>query len=208
MIDITEQRLRTLKQLGFEPKKILDIGAYVGNWASMVQTIWPEAKIKMIEPNIDVAPAGAIQALLGKEMKEEVIYFVTKNEIATGNSIYLEQTSYFDNSEKRKMKMVTLDSLKLRADLIKIDTQGSELDILNGGEETVKEAEFVLLETQNLEYNSGAPKTLELMNKMDDLGFQLFDITQIHHLPTGEMMQVDMLFARKDSKLIKRGKLW
>ena len=42
---------------------------------------------------------------------------------------------------------------------------------------------------------------------MADLKFRLLDIFEIHYLPSGEMVQVDMLFAKDSSKFIKRGML-
>ncbi len=212
MLDITEKRLIKLKDLGFVPRTVLDIGAYVGDWTKMVKNIWPASEFIMIEANEEVAPNGATVALLGRN-EGKVTYYKTSNEFKTGNSIFLEQTSYFKNSEKRILDMQTLDKLAIKnkwknIDFIKIDTQGSELEIIAGGLKTIKKCEFVLLETQNLTYNLGAPKTLEVMNKMDELGFTLFDITELHHIPTGEMQGVDMLFTSKKSEFIKKGLLW
>lgn len=212
MLDITEKRLTKLKELGFTPRTVLDIGAYIGSWTQMAKNIWPHSNFIMIEANEEVAPAKAVVALLGRSEGNRA-YYSTQNEFKTGNSIFLEQTSYFKDCKKRILNMQTLDCLVLKnkwknIDFVKIDTQGSELEIIVGGLNSVKKTEFILLETQNLTYNEGAPKTLEVMNKMDELGFTLFDITELHHIPTGEMQGVDMLFARKDSKFIKKGLLW
>lgn len=220
MIDIVEDRLKVLKKQGFDPKCILDIGAFEGVWSQMVHEIWPKAKLFLIEPNDDCMAILQLKnigdteiTLLGRNQGEDVIYYASKKDITSGNSIFKENTWYFEDCEERKMITETLSSFCLRknidkVDLIKIDTQGAELEIILGGEDIIRKAEFILLETQNLEYNAGAPKTLDVMRKMDELGFMLFDITEIHHLLSGEMMQVDMLFARNDSRFIKRGNLW
>ena len=108
--------------------------------------------------------------------------------------------------------MTTLDEMvakrKLKnIDFIKIDTQGSELDVLKGGKDTVSKAEFILLETQNLEYNKNAPFTEDVILAMKSYGFRLFDILETHYLATGQLFQVDLLFAGKTSKFMKRGEL-
>ena len=220
MLDITEQRLKALAAQGFKPRTIFDIGAFVGDWSKMAKNIWPTANIVLFEANSDcyetlkTRELGQIEnVLLGRNNKNKVKYFSSINEYKTGNSIFLEQTSYFKKSEIRLLKMQKLDSIVKdkkykNIDFIKIDTQGSELEIIAGGINTIKNAEFVLLETQNLTYNLGAPKTLDVIKRMNNLGFMLFDITQIHHLPTGEMQGVDMMFARNNSKYIKKGLLW
>jgi len=221
MLDILTSRLLTLKGLEFYPQTILDIGAYHGNWSTLVHGVWPDSKIFMIEANADLSPTlakitwarGFEIALLGDKKRRQVGYYATTLPVATGNSIFREQTHYFDNCEVRNLPMVTLDwvvkkrNLK-NADLIKIDAQGSELDIIKGGKNTVANAQFILLETQNLKYNLGAPDTAQVLIAMQDLGFQLYDITEIHHLPTGEMFEIDLLFVKKGSKFIKQGLLF
>ena len=155
MIDINEERLKTLKKLGFLPKRVLDIGAFQGAWSKIVRGIWPATKISMIEANIDYEAqllakklGQVVIALLGKEQGEEKIYYASHKEIATGNSIYKEQTWYFEDAEERLMQVETLSHLSGRKkwsvfDLIKIDTQGSELEIVEGGREIIQQAEFV-----------------------------------------------------------------
>jgi FkbM family methyltransferase len=220
MTDVLEQRLKILRWQGFDPKNILDIGAHIGTLSQLAHSIWPKASIVMVEANHDCEKAlrnrkiGDVEiVLLGNKNAPSVKYFSSRKEYITGNSIYLEQTSYFSQYEVRLLPMMTLTKLaRVRAwnafDLIKIDTQGSERDIIFGGKMLIQKAKIVCLETQVLEYNAHAPKTFEMMQLMEKLGFQLFDITNIQTLPTGEMAQLDMIFVPKTSAFIKRGVLW
>lgn len=217
------QRLSLLANLGFSPRTILDIGAYQGEWTKMAHQIFPLAKIFMIEATPDnesllrnVSEAsGLSMALLGNKSKKSVDFYVANPQttsITTGNSIYMEKTRYFDNQHLIKLPMTTLDEMvakrKLKnVDFIKIDTQGSELNILKGGKKTVSKAEFILLETQNLEYNDKAPFTEDVVIAMKSYGFRLFDILETHYLFSGELFQVDLLFAKKDSMFMKKGRL-
>lgn len=218
-LDLLVPRLMTLREHSFYPRTILDIGAYQGDWTSQVQNIWPEANYFMVEANIEQENALASVpnakyeiALLGDKKKSVVEYFATPAEITSGNSIYQEQTGLFDNAPVKLLSMITLDSLvkknKIKnIDFIKIDTQGSELDILEGATTVIKQAQFILLETQNLEFNKGAPLLDEVITKMKKWGFRVFDITEIHYLPTGEMIQIDFLFVNKNSRYLKKGLL-
>ncbi len=217
------QRLSLLVNLGFSPRTILDIGAYQGDWTKMAHQIFPLAKIFMIEATPDnkrllknVSEAsGLAMALLGERPKKSVNFYIAnpkKTAITTGNSVYLEKTRYFDSRHLIKLPMTILDELVAKRkltniDFIKIDTQGSELDILKGGPNTVSKAEFILLETQNLEYNNKAPFTEDVIIAMKSYGFRLFDILETHYLATGELFQVDLLFAKKTSKFLKKGEL-
>lgn len=217
------QRLSLLANLGFSPRTILDIGAYQGEWTKMAHQIFPLAKIFMIEATPDnesllrnVSEAsGLSMTLLGDKSKKSVIFYLAdpkETSISTGNSIYIEKTQYFNNRHFIRLPMITLDFLvekrKLKnVDFIKIDTQGSELNILKGGKKTVSKAEFILLETQNLEYNDKAPFTEDVVIAMKSYGFRLFDILETHYLSSGELFQVDLLFAKKDSMFMKKGRL-
>lgn len=217
MLNILEPRLITLRESGFIPRTILDLGAHRGDWSVLVHSIFPSADIFMVEANVDHAnelkehdwAKGYETALLGDKEKRSVPYYASTSPYNTGNSIFKEQTQFFDNCQVRNIPMITLDELvakhKLKnIDFIKIDTQGSEMNILKGASKTLKNVEFILLETQNLEYNLGAPDTTDIMVFMKSLGYTLFDITELHHLPTGEMLGVDMIFAKNNSKFIRK----
>lgn len=49
-IPMMEWSLLNLKNNGFYPKNILDIGAYEGGWTKMIKKIYPNSKVLMIEP--------------------------------------------------------------------------------------------------------------------------------------------------------------
>ena len=42
-------------------------------------------------------------------------------------------------------------------DLVKLDTQGSEIDILNGGSHMIKNTTAIIVEVSHVEYNENAP---------------------------------------------------
>jgi hypothetical protein len=57
-------------------------------------------------------------------------------------------------------------------DLVKLDTQGSELDILKGGKNLISRAKVVILEVSLIEYNEGAPTVEETIDYMNEIGFE------------------------------------
>lgn len=212
-------RLIHLKQLGFSPRTVLDIGAHHGNWTRLAQSIWPTASFFMIEANSDHAPplsqvpsSQFAIALLGDGIKPAVPFYVSSNRLSAGNSIYLEQTFVFSRHKTRSLPMTTLDTLVSQShltdiDFIKIDTQGSELDIISGGRHTVSETEFILLETQILDYNLNAPHLEAVVARMVKIGFCPFDVVDLHYLPSGQLFQLDLIFVKKDSRFLPHGQL-
>lgn len=205
-----------------QPKFILDIGACVGEWALMTKEIFPNSEILMLEANRDnerdLLATGIPHriALLGDHRKE-VSYYAIKDDYSkynTGNSIFIENTKHYtgDNFETKELTMTTLDSeLEThwveKPDFLKMDVQGAELLVLKGATRALETIEFILLETQLLEYNKGAPMFSEVSIAMDELGFQLMDIWGLHYLPNSRLMQLDTLYVKKDSKFLMKGHL-
>lgn len=68
------------------------------------------------------------------------------NNNSTGDSIYKENTSFYDNSNVIIKKTNTLDHFfkdkNISFDFIKIDVQGSEIPILKGGFKYYKKYKF------------------------------------------------------------------
>jgi FkbM family methyltransferase len=203
-----------LKNNGFVPKRILDIGANIGDFTMLCKEIWHESESYLIEANYNCESyLKKIHAkfqieVLGDEDDKCVDFFLTKeNDICTGNSVYLEKTEHysFDNLiiEKRKTKKLDTIFKEDVFDLIKIDTQGSELDILKGGVSVVKRAKYVLIETSLKEYNKDAPFEQEIINFMNTIDFVNFIVLENHVWPIdgglfkkGEIFQRDLIFYK------------
>ena len=114
--------------------------------------------------------------------------------------------------KEKTLQMNTLSSfVKKNAlplpNLVKIDVQGAEKIVIQGGMDVISHAEVVILETKILEYNAGAPSILELMMLMHSLEYRLLDIIEFHYLSSGELNEVDLLFVKNNSQLIKTGLL-
>jgi hypothetical protein len=116
--------------------------------------------------------------LLAKDTMEYDFYGTKGAPTGTGNSIYRELTHFYSDDQLQiiKQKGIKLDDLidpNLEYDLIKIDTQGSELDIIRGGSNTCKKAKGIILEVSLTPYNEGAPLYDEVIRFMEDFGFKL-----------------------------------
>jgi hypothetical protein len=99
----------------FEPNSILDIGANVGQFYNEIKNIFPNSYYYLIEGsescevvlktlNVDYS------ICLLSDTEKEVNFYIRKNEPrCTGNSIYRENTSFYDDDqiiiEKNKLKL-------------------------------------------------------------------------------------------------------
>jgi hypothetical protein len=92
-------------------------------------------------------------------------------------------------------------------DLLKIDVQGAEKIALTGAKDTLQSVQVILAETSNVEYNKGAPGTTEMLTFFESLGFQIFDIIELHRKRLhghghGILFQMDFLLVRKGSPIL------
>ena len=216
-------RLQLLKDMGFQPKGILDIGAHIGKWSIMANMVFPETPIFMVEGNrensnqIDESlntiqqssPQSSRSITLLSDIEKVVTYYTPKHGSTSGSSIYRENTIHYSdqNTITEERSTQTLDQLVKDSgttyDLIKLDVQGSEYDIIKGGGDTIAKARFILLEAQLIEYNNNAPLAHELINALSEYEFIIFDIYELHYLPDGRLNEIDILFARKDDPFLK-----
>ncbi|MGF1924653.1 MAG: FkbM family methyltransferase [Bacteroidia bacterium] len=200
-----------LRKLGFDPKFILDIGAYEGNWAQDIHQVFPLAQIMMIEgqrskkPILDLKsqsiPKSVVKiALLGA--KEDEVEF---NMYESASSVYKEDNK--TNAKIETIKLQLLDnvienSFFTKVDMIKIDTQGYELEILKGGTKALQAAQFVLLEISLLGIYKNAPLVDEVISFMKANNFMLYDICSIMRRPYDKaLFQSDFLFIKADHPL-------
>jgi FkbM family methyltransferase len=210
--------LAHLKKLGFRPRAILDIGAYDGVWARSVRNLFASAHILMIDAlpekeAVLTTVSGLILnsaveiSLLGNRERDTVeFHVVNAGPNQTGSSLYAENTLF--PKQTRLVRQRTLDQVLLRHfhefELIKIDAQGAELDILEGGQRALRYAEVVLLEVATLPYNAESPQFYDVIIKMKQFGYVVFDILDDLRLSDGSLFQCDMLFVKEGSRLRPR----
>ena len=209
-----------LRNEGFKPKTVLDIGAWRGTWARSFTHIFPYADILLFEANPISEPYlkesnyRYFNKLLWKYSNVEKDFYTLTEDLSninTGSSLYIENTPVYNEITTviKKIKTETLDNLLKENNItdinfIKIDVQGSELDIFDGAENMFKDnfIEFILMELSIKEYNKGTPDFYQCLNYMEKKGFYPFDIFEIHEWED-RVFQIDVLFVNKHSNFYK-----
>jgi FkbM family methyltransferase len=198
--------LQKLKSFGFEPKNILDIGANKGKWTLEIKKkVFPKAEYTLIEA-IDYEELEKLSVkhdninyknILLDEIERLVTWYEKRN---TGDSIFKENTGYFDDCKEIKRSATTLDLIFNKNEvfeLIKIDCQGAEIPILKGGNSLVQKSSVIILEVPFMgEYNIGAPNFYEHINYMENIGYRVFDIVELHRVDN-ILIQIDIIFIKQ-----------
>jgi len=171
--DFFEDTCKLLNNSGFTPNRILDIGASVCQTADVFRQFWPTSDILLIEGNGDCETVYKSKnynyqiKLLGKENGTTSFYKTKWHPLCSGNSIYKEINPVYEGdtliTEIRPVYKLD-DVVTGTYDLIKIDTQGSELDIIRGGIDTFSKAKVVICEVALIDINIGGCKKEDVMN--------------------------------------------
>lgn len=204
--------LRSLKERGVEIGAMLDIGAAHGHFADYFLRIFPTAAITAIECNPDDEhylkgkPYEVLFKCLGKEPGTATFYTNPNEPTGGGSSFYRENTYAFTEPVETTCTIETLDSLELGDyDFVKLDTQGSEVDIIDGGKKTIGAARFVLIECSFVPYNIGGCLIGDVVAKMAELGFVMLDTfgpARGGHVWRNQKIQADVLFVKKGDSLL------
>ena len=136
-----------------KPKQIvIDIGAQYGDYAILCSKIY-KAKVYTFEPLPQNFKEILENIKLNGLKKDQIKAF----NVALGNANKTAMLSYSgemanNNNEGKKIKTTfrTLDSYKLKADILKIDVEGFELDVLDGAIKTIKNTDpKIIIETHS-----------------------------------------------------------
>ena len=199
--------IHRLLQRNIEIRTVIDVGASDGRWSELCMRFYPEAFYYLIE-----AQAPHREALTAFKKQNAKADFVIA---AAGNKV---GTVYFDNSglfgglasdapfegDCIVVPVTTIDEEahkhRLQAPfLIKLDTHGYEVPILEGARQTLKEANAVIIETYNFQIAKDSLRFWEMCSYMENLGFLPIDMADfMHRKKDGAFWQMDTFFIRKD----------
>jgi len=200
---------------GLNPETIIDVGAADGT--PPLYEVFPEATHILIEPLEEFSP-NLIQLVTQLKKAEYIIAAATSKTGSIiinvhpdllGSSIYKEKEDSDVNGVERTVPTVTIDALctdrgTKKPYLIKIDTQGSELDVLMGAEKILQDTEFIILEVSLFEFFQGGSQLYDCIKFMKERGFVAYDIFDLQYrLLDGAMSQIDIAFVREQSQFRK-----
>lgn len=205
--DISEV-LRLARDFGFEPNTIFDIGVCMGTPG--LYDDFPEALYVLIDPVEESRPflehiaAGLKRcryavAAAGAEPGTAMLSFPGY----PSGSRMVESVGVYKEGELRPVPVVTIDDLVAEHGasgpfLIKIDTEGSELDVLRGAANTLRDTEMIILESR-LRPIGKAPQVYEIVAFLYQRGFVLYDIiTFNYHDVDRTLKQVDLVAVREE----------
>jgi FkbM family methyltransferase len=196
-----------LVEKGFKPSAVLDIGSGKGYWSVMASLRWPEARFTMIDPLPESEPElistcrdprfKYLLLAVGSEPGDAVMNLTPDSD---GSSILGPPDP--DPSHRLTVPVQTLDRLIESGaveppQLVKLDVQGFELRVLDGGQKLFDTTDVFVIESNLFEFMPGCPRMHELIDYMAGRGFYPFDFAGLLRRPfENDLGQVDIVFVR------------
>ncbi len=204
-----EGALEHVVGIGFIPQTVIDVGAGFGT--PCLYDNFPKAKHILIEPLEEnrLYLEKIARELPGSEYLIAAAHAATGNVVLhvhpdlLGSSLYWEEEDSDVNGIPRTVPAVTLDEVCQKRNclgpyLIKVDTQGSELDVLRGASRILQETEYVVLEVSLFNFFKQGPQIFDVITFMKTMGFVVYEALDYKYRPLdGAMAQMDLVFVRE-----------
>jgi len=200
-----------LKSLDFQVRTVIDVGIAFGT--PPIYDAFPRARYFLIEPVAECRPvlerlkqrlnAEYFLVAAGAENKEVTL---NVHDDISGSSLFPQVEGKVFDGEARPTPMRRLDSLLPESlehpVLLKLDTQGAEIEILKGLGSRIDEIDLLIVETTMMQVRHGIPEFADVVRFCDDAGFAVYDVLEGHmRALDGALAQIDLAFVRKDSAL-------
>lgn len=204
--------LNQVRELGWQPKTCIDVGAAFGDFTLECSKIFPHSRYLLIEPleeyqsflNAVVAQIPNADYVTVAVTSAEGMVTIHVHKDWVGSSIYRETEGPHVNGVERIVPATTLDKLCYKHNLaapylLKLDVQGAELDVLRGASEVLRNTEYMILEVSLFQFFIGGPQLYDVVTFMKEKGFVAYDIFHLQYRPIDRALsQVDMAFVKED----------
>ncbi|MBN2117227.1 MAG: FkbM family methyltransferase [Anaerolineales bacterium] len=203
-------------------KTIIDIGANTGQFARSMRARFPEANFLCFEPlpepytmlqnwvNKTPDRVQSFNVAIGNQDGETQMFFhrdfSPSSSLLANTAIGEKIFPVTKNQERVTIKLSTLDhalqNIKLEDKiLIKLDVQGYEDRVLEGGEVTFGKAAACILEISLDDLYVGQADFRGLYNRLDQMNYRYAGNLSQVYAEDGHVIYLDSVFVRRDTKV-------
>jgi FkbM family methyltransferase len=212
--DTTVRLFESVPLTHLRPEYFFDVGANHGNWTRRVIKRFTSAKVLMIEPQHHLR---SYSDDLTSNPKIEWITAGVSNVGGTGwltvaandhssTFVLTGQQAAEAGLTQVEVPLVTLNQLVSDREgkvpqVVKIDAEGFDLKVIDGASNLIGITEVFFMEAAICAH--GIENTLlSVVTKMDELGYQPFDVTELNYSPKqGVLWLVEIAFIRKGGRV-------
>lgn len=213
-----EQRFfARLRDRGYEPSVIYDIGAANGSWSAAIAEVLPDAQYELFEPlasrhelyrpmlaeRLREQPRFRLHAVALGDRNGETEFWETPNAVASSLLARAAPSEQKIIVPVRRLDDYVAEHGLPQPQVVKADVQAGEALVITGGVRTVAGADILHLETWlRRGYGKQTPLLPELIEGLRPLGFVLVHLGDFYREAHQEIASVDAFFAHL--RLIRR----
>ncbi|HZY83003.1 MAG TPA: FkbM family methyltransferase [Cyclobacteriaceae bacterium] len=201
--------LERCRRRGVKVGTVIDVGASDGSWSAECMKYFPDANYLLIEAQQPHKP-GLDKFIAGKPKASYIIAAAGR----TDGKIYFDNSALFGGlasetpleGQSIEVPVVSIDNELKRRNLpgpylIKLDTHGFEVPILEGATESMKNASLCIIETYNYRLTNDSLRYFEMCQFMKDRGFLSIELVDfILRSRDNSLWQMDTFFIPSNSK--------
>lgn len=203
-----------IARLGFAPSTIIDVRIAYGTPGLYGK--FPDAEHLLVEPLVEYEDlcqsitqkygGSYIIAAAGDSPGETTL---NVHPDMSGSSMFHESEGSHIDGTPRTVPVVTLDNLCRERNLkgpyiLKVDTQGADILVLDGAKNVLKDTELVFLEAFIFQFYKGIPVFNDIVAYMHRNGFVVYDIFgKTNRLLDDALAQVDLAFVKQYGRFRK-----
>ncbi len=204
-----ERALTSLKDLGWTPGGIVDVG--VGAGTPGLYSVWPDTPLCLIEPT----PEALVYMRQIAAKYANVHIFNCGASDHNGELIARQPEGllrvFFGRGKgfpERSLPVRTCDDMVAEAGieapiLLKIDTDSHEREVLLGAEATLQRTEVCVIETNVFHTQRRLMSPMEIWQFFSERGFAFFDIAGCSIAQSGVMRAADFVFVKADAAILQ-----
>jgi len=224
--DVNSSPYNTLRKIinGEKAITFVDVGANTGQTIDLVRKDFKNAKIYSFEPtpNLVKQLEDKYKKDTGVTISEKALadfdgeskfyvstYSPTNSMLVPDIELYTEiHSDRADDLKNLKEIIVPVTTLSNwykannfteRIDVLKIDTQGTELQVLKGAEDLLKnKIKIIILEIQFVNFYKGSPPYYKIFEFLYNHEFNLLDFFNNMRLNNLEIIESDLIFLKRD----------
>jgi FkbM family methyltransferase len=210
------QGLKRLKDKGFNPDFVIDVGASTGVWSDTIDRVYPQARFILLDPLLSRYAQEYQEArkhMIDRHANFEVVEALVSNQ--TGRQMMSISADLYNSSiyqiksskltETVEVEVITLDWLAQERSitgrgLLKLDVQFAEHLVIEGASQFLPQVDVCIIELSLWKYQEETKTLLEMLEIMSQLGFRYYDEVGEWRLPEdgGTLREKDILFVRKN----------
>lgn len=187
---------------------VIDVGASNGRWSAFAAQLFPSATLFLVEAQsvheADLKTFCAADPLHRSYLLAAAGNIDGETHFDAADPLGGVATSEYSGSADIVVPMVALDNEVKRRGLqspflLKLDTHGFEVPILEGFSSSLEHASLVVVEAYNFQIANGSLLFFELCAYLHQRGFRPVDLADVRLRGAGDVLwQMDLFFAKAD----------